>query len=223
MSTSQTGRVRLASPVPRYRTICPRPRRDGPCGRPPHAAPGHRRIERHAWPGGPSGKRRTSACWPGASAAAAVTASMSTARMVTPTVGIPVPPGPNSPISAVQIDFNVTVFDTCEMGRDRHGPGRDRLLIAQLAGSAQRHAQWGGLTCAEKAAGAAELREIAGDRPDLLAETAGLALGTSEGKRAEFEARGQAIAELCRMAGADEDLMARWIEEGRRRAGNRPS
>ena len=90
-----------------------------------------------------------------------------------------------------------------------------RLLIAQLAGSAHRHAQWGGLTCAEKAAGAAELREIAGDRPDLLVKTSGLSLGTSEDKRAEFEARGQAIAELCRMAGADEDLTARWIEEGR--------
>jgi hypothetical protein len=44
------------------------------------------------------------------------------------------------------------------------------------------------------AAGAAELREIAGGRADLLAETAGLALGTAEGKGPEYAARAQARA-----------------------------
>jgi hypothetical protein len=72
---------------------------------------------------------------------------------------------------------------------------------------------------AQKAAGAAELREIAGSRADLLAEVAGIGLGTAEGKGPEYLAQGQAVAELCRLAGAYEDLIPAWIEEGRRRAG----
>ena len=104
------------------------------------------------------------------------------------------------------------------MAHDRPGPDRDRLLAARLAGIAQRHARWGGLTADEKAAGAGELREVAGGRGDLLAETAGLAIGTAEGKGDEYAARGQAIAELCRLAGADENAIPGWVEEGRRRA-----
>jgi hypothetical protein len=34
----------------------------------------------------------------------------------------------------------------------------------------------------------------------------------------EYQARGQAVAELCPMAGADEALIPQWIREGRRRA-----
>lgn len=93
--------------------------------------------------------------------------------------------------------------------------------MARLSGIAQRHARWGAVTEGELAAGAAELREIAGDRTDLLAEVAGLALGTSEGKGEEYVARGQAVAELCIVAGADEDLIPGWTEEGRRRAAER--
>jgi hypothetical protein len=74
------------------------------------------------------------------------------------------------------------------------------------------------LTEAEKASGAAELREAAGDRGDLLAEVAGLALGSANSRGPEYEARGQAVAELCWMAGADEALIPQWIQEGRRRA-----
>lgn len=92
------------------------------------------------------------------------------------------------------------------------------MLAGRLDAIAVRHARWGDLSEDQKAAGAAELREIASDRPGLLAETAGLALGTAEGKGPEFEARGQAVAELCRMVGADEDLIPQWAEEGRRRA-----
>jgi hypothetical protein len=113
------------------------------------------------------------------------------------------------------------VFDYGQMNQDCPGPDRDRLIVAELSGAAQRHARWGGLTDDEKAAGAAELREIAGDSADLLAQEAGLALGTNEGKRAEFEGRGQAIAELCRQEGADEVLIPQWIEEGRRRGAAR--
>ena len=90
--------------------------------------------------------------------------------------------------------------------------------MAQLTGTAQRHARWGALDEDEKAADAAELREVAGDRPDLLADVAGLALGSAERRGSEYEARGQAVAELCRMAGADEALIPQWIQQGRRRA-----
>ena len=64
----------------------------------------------------------------------------------------------------------------------------------------------------------AELHDVAGDRFDLLAESAGLAVGTAEGKGQEYQARGQAIAELCRMAGADESVIPRWLQVGRERA-----
>ena len=87
------------------------------------------------------------------------------------------------------------------MARDHPAPDRDRLLTARLDGIAWRHARWGGLTEVGKAAGVAELHEVAGDRCDLLTEVAGLPLGTAEGKGQEYQARGQAIAELCLMAG----------------------
>ena len=91
-------------------------------------------------------------------------------------------------------------------------------MAAALFGAARRHARWGALTEAQKAAGAAELREIAGNRPDLLAQTAGLALGASEDKGREYQRQGQAVAELCRLAGAGEALIPGWIDEGKRRA-----
>lgn len=104
------------------------------------------------------------------------------------------------------------------MAHDHDRADSGRLLSARLSGIALRHARWGGLTEAGKASGAAELEEVAGDRGDLLAQVAGLVLGSAESKGPEYEARGQAVAELCRMAGADEALIPQWIEEGRRRA-----
>jgi hypothetical protein len=52
----------------------------------------------------------------------------------------------------------------------------------------------------------------------LLVEVAGVALGAAEGKGGEYQAQAQAIAELCRLAGADEPPIGQWVEEGRRRA-----
>lgn len=104
------------------------------------------------------------------------------------------------------------------MVQDHSRTDSSRLLSARLSGIALRHARFGGLTAAEKASGAAELKEVAGDRGDLLAEVAGLMLGTAESKGPEYEARSQAVAELCRMAGADEAVIPQWIQEGRRRA-----
>jgi len=110
------------------------------------------------------------------------------------------------------------MFDHGRMTQDRYRPDDGRLLSAHLSGIALRHARWGDLTEAEKASGAAELKEVAGDHGDLLAQVAGLALGSAKSRGPEYEARGQAVAELCRMAGADEALIPQWIEEGRRRA-----
>ena len=62
----------------------------------------------------------------------------------------------------------------------------------------------------------AELREVAADRPDLLAEEAGILLGFHHG--GPDEPRARAEAQLLIAAGADESLIPQWIEEGRRRA-----
>jgi hypothetical protein len=102
------------------------------------------------------------------------------------------------------------------MVHDRPGPGRDRLLVAQLTGAARRHAGWQELTEAQTTAAAAGLREIAGGRAGLLAEVAGLLPGFHQGGLEEPRAR--TAAELCRLAGADAGLITQWVEEGRRRA-----
>jgi hypothetical protein len=86
-------------------------------------------------------------------------------------------------------------------------------------GIAKRHAPWREMMQEETDAAVRELREIAGDRPDLLAETVGLLLGASEGRL--DEPRSKAAAQLCIAAGADQALIEQWVEEGRRRAGAR--
>ena len=93
------------------------------------------------------------------------------------------------------------------MARDRRATDHDRLLVARLDGIALRHARWGGLAEAGKAAGAAELREIGGGRADLLAEAAGTGLGFYEGQPL-FEDRARAEARLLIAAGADATLIA---------------
>jgi hypothetical protein len=90
----------------------------------------------------------------------------------------------------------------------------------RLTSIAQRHARWGDFTEDEKAAGVAELQEIASDRSDLLPEAPGIMVGWTEGKGPEYEAWVHAVADLCRLAGADEDLIPGWTEEGRRRQEN---
>jgi hypothetical protein len=98
---------------------------------------------------------------------------------------------------------------------DRPSPDVDRLLIARISGIARRHARWGGLTEAEEAAGAAELRDVAAGRTDLLAEEAGIELGSAETQGEHERARAEQIRRLCRLAGAEEDLIPRWAEVGR--------
>jgi hypothetical protein len=93
----------------------------------------------------------------------------------------------------------------------------DRILVARLDGAAGRLSRWGALDDAQAAAGAAELRELAGGRGDLLAEVAGVRLGTAESKGSEYAVQAEAVARLCRLAGADPEAIPGWIEEGRRR------
>ena len=102
------------------------------------------------------------------------------------------------------------------MAHDRRAPDHDRLLVARISGIARRHASWREPTGPELAAAVAELREVAGDRPDLLAEEAGIQLGFHEGGL--DEPRAKAAAQLLIAAGADESLIPQWAEQGLRRA-----
>jgi len=95
-------------------------------------------------------------------------------------------------------------------------PEADQLTVARLTGAAGRHAPWREPTAAETAAAVAELREIAGDRGDLLAEVAGLLIGFY--RETNQERKAQAAARYCIAAGADPDLIPGWIEEGQSRA-----
>ena len=97
-----------------------------------------------------------------------------------------------------------------------HRPGPDRILVAQLTGTARHHARWRELAQDEQDAAVTELRELADGRADLLAEVAGIFEGASEGELDEPLAR--QAAHLCRLAGADETLIPQWIAEGRHRA-----
>jgi len=94
---------------------------------------------------------------------------------------------------------------------------RDRALLAEITGVARRLARGQRLTGAEQQEAAAALSLVAQGRADLLAESAGLAIGAHEGN--PDEARYLQAAQLCIDAGADLTAIPDWIEEGRRRAG----
>jgi hypothetical protein len=94
---------------------------------------------------------------------------------------------------------------------------RDRALLAEITGVARRLTHARPLTGAEQQEAAAALSQVARGRADLLAESAGLAIGAHEG--GADEARYLQAAQLCIDAGADLSLIPDWIEEGRRRAG----
>ena len=97
---------------------------------------------------------------------------------------------------------------------------RDKALLAEITGVARRLAR-GQLSGAEQQEAAAALSQVAQGRADLLAESAGLAIGGHEG--GPDEARHLQAAQLCIDAGADLGLIPQWVEEGRRRAGGTPS
>jgi hypothetical protein len=92
----------------------------------------------------------------------------------------------------------------------------ERVLTARITGTAARYARGRPLTEAEEAEALASITELAAGRADLLAQVAGLAIGFSEGTW--DEPRQRQAAQLLIKAGADQELIPRWIEEGRRRA-----
>ena len=75
------------------------------------------------------------------------------------------------------------------MADKRPAGERDRILVAQIHGTAKRHAQWRELNEDEHAAAVGELRELAAGRADLLAHVAGIMEGFSEGQLDEPLAR----------------------------------
>jgi hypothetical protein len=95
-------------------------------------------------------------------------------------------------------------------------PEADELTVARLTGAAGRHAPFREPTAAETATAVEELRDIAGDRGDLLAEVAGLLIGFY--RETKQERKAEAAARYCIAAGADPELIPKWVEEGQSRA-----
>jgi hypothetical protein len=91
----------------------------------------------------------------------------------------------------------------------------DQILSARIAAVVNRHTARGRIDGLGSAV--AELRGLAGDRPDLLAEVAGVALGLAEADPS-MGPRYRAEAELARAAGADKTQIPAWIKVGRERA-----
>lgn len=94
----------------------------------------------------------------------------------------------------------------------------DGITVTRLTSEARRCVPGREPSEAETAAAADDLREIAGNRGDLLAEVAGLLMGFYQGTTEEL--RANAAACFCRAAGADPNLIPQWVELGRRRAVN---
>jgi hypothetical protein len=92
----------------------------------------------------------------------------------------------------------------------------DRVLCAYITGVAWRLAGSGLQAAKQRFAAVEELREVAGGRADLLAECAGIAIGSGESKL--DRAWHRRMADLCVAAGADEELIPDWIGVGRSRA-----
>jgi hypothetical protein len=100
--------------------------------------------------------------------------------------------------------------------KDPFAREQDQLAVARLTGAAWRHASGREPTGPETAAAVAELREITGDRRDLLAEVAGLLIGYY--RRTAQEPRARAAAYYCIAAGAGLELIPRWVQVGCSRA-----
>jgi hypothetical protein len=97
-------------------------------------------------------------------------------------------------------------------------PDPARLIVAELTGTAKHHATYAPPDDAVTGAAVAELAGILegrDDGPALLAEVAGILLGAHEGTLDEARARN--AAGFCVAAGADPELLERWVAEGKRR------
>ncbi len=101
------------------------------------------------------------------------------------------------------------------MAITRRKPDSDGITTAQLAGTAGRYVSRKPL---DVEAAVAELREIANGRGDLLAERAGMTLGSYARDNRDESARKAVVAALLIAAGADLTRLTEWIEEGQQRA-----
>jgi hypothetical protein len=92
----------------------------------------------------------------------------------------------------------------------------DQILTARIAAVCRRHCARGKVDDLDKAV--AELQALAGGRPDLLAEHAGVCLGWAQVVTSAEARCFRSEAELCGVAGADESQIPAWVEVGRSRA-----
>jgi len=92
----------------------------------------------------------------------------------------------------------------------------DNIVISRIMGTASRHARHRSLTEAEHHAAITELTDLAQGRADLLAYCAGTTAGFHDGD--PDEGHHLRAAQLCIDAGADTTQIARWTQEGHRRA-----
>jgi hypothetical protein len=92
----------------------------------------------------------------------------------------------------------------------------DGIIRAGIAGTASRHASRDPL---DVEGALAELREVAGDRGDLLAERAGIIFGFRDEDERDGRWPSRALqAALCIAAGADLTRLTEWIAIGEERA-----
>jgi hypothetical protein len=90
------------------------------------------------------------------------------------------------------------------------------IIGANIAGTASRHA---GRRPLDVEAALAELRDLAGDRSDLLAERAGVILGFREEDARDGRWPSRALQAALRIAaGADLTKLTEWIAVGEERS-----
>jgi len=95
----------------------------------------------------------------------------------------------------------------------------DRVTVARLRGAAERQATQ--LLTGEKPADPDECATIAGNRPDLLAQAAGLLLAAGEAGASSWPERAKLAAQLLIDAGADQAAIPAWVAEGTKRLATR--
>jgi hypothetical protein len=78
------------------------------------------------------------------------------------------------------------------------------------------------MTADQQSAGVAELQSLAGNRPDLLAQHAGIMLAGADRESDVIADAYRLRAQLCVLAGADESLIPHWHAIGRQRFGLEP-
>jgi hypothetical protein len=100
----------------------------------------------------------------------------------------------------------------------RTRPYVDQVLVAQLTGAAERLAKSGGPI----AEAVAELRALAAERGDLLAQAAGVLAGAWTADPSADTGHKLLAAGLLVVAGADLHSLDRWVGEGHGTQATRP-